>query len=100
MGDEMNDDALMSEQFVVKNEEKEKEKLALLKSRSANTNKYIFDIINGRMVEICRRFYQYISVEDLNNVSIKNESEEEVDEHNQQIIDSIESIRQIQQLVL
>merc|ERR1712003_202965 len=89
--DEMEDDALMSEQFVVKNEEKEKEKLALLKSRAANTHKYIFDIINGRMIEISRRFYQYIAVADLGNIAIKNEN----DIHYQQIADSIQSIAKL-----
>merc|ERR1712190_472094 len=90
--EEMNDDALMSEQFVVKNEDKEKEKLALLKAKNASTDKYIFDIINARMVEICRRFDEYISFEDLDQVALQKEVKHEL---NQQIIDSFENIRQI-----
>merc|ERR1712062_239086 len=59
---EMDDDMLMSEQFVIKQEtmEKEKEKLAVKEKQEANVNQYIFDIVLGRMVEIARRFNRQI----------------------------------------
>merc|ERR1711879_312128 len=59
---EMDDDMLMSEQFVIKQEsmEKEKEKLAVKEKQEANVNQYIFNIVLGRMVEIARRFNRQI----------------------------------------
>jgi len=100
---EMDDDMLMSEQFIQNQErlDKEKQKLAMLKSTESNTNKYLFDIINGRMIEISRKFYQNIDDNTWNQLendvfaNIKNENQ-----YHRQITTSVQSIFEIKQLLL
>jgi len=60
--EEMDDDLLMSEQFIHKQEkrDKEKEQMALRKSRESNVSQYLFDIVQGRMVEMARKFFAWI----------------------------------------
>eukprot|EP01084_Bolivina_argentea_P178201 308044_1 len=116
---EMDDDMLMSENWAEKHEkiEKEKqEKAKNIKNEKININKYLFDIINQRMIEIARRFYTNIDINTWNilendifkNIkNSKNENENENDNKNdnnnkyyQQINHSLKSIIQIKQLLL
>jgi len=59
---EMDDDLLMSEQFIDEQEkrDKEKEQMALRKSRESNVSQYLFDIVQGRMVQMARKFFEWI----------------------------------------
>jgi len=100
---EMDDDMLMSEQFVVKQEtmDKEKEKLAVKEKQEANVNQYIFDIVLGRMVEIARRFLGQIDDETWK--ALQQEVFGDLSPDNKQhdrIADTVESIVQIRRLLM
>merc|ERR1712129_594109 len=60
--DELDDDLLMSEQFVHEQNErdKDKEKMALRKSRETNVSQYLFDIVSGRCQSVARAFFEWI----------------------------------------
>lgn len=99
---EMDDDMLMSEQFVVKQEtmDKEKEKLAVKEKQEANVNQYIFDIVLGRMVEIARRFHRQI---DGNTWKVLQEEVFNVPSdtpQHERIIEAVRNIVQIRQLLM
>jgi len=105
---EMDDDMLMSEQFVVKQEtmDKEKEKLAVKEKQEANVNQYIFDIVLGRMVEIARRFlrqiddetWKVLQDETFANLSPGGDGDSDSKQKGR-ICDAVKSIVQIKQLL-